>query len=26
LLIAEGITLRGGRLREFARIRWTGRR
>ena len=25
LLIAEGITLRGGRLREFARIRWTGR-
>ena len=26
LLIAEGITLRGGRLREFARIRWTGSR
>jgi methylated-DNA-protein-cysteine methyltransferase-like protein len=26
LLIAEGITLRGGRLREFARVRWTGRR
>jgi O-6-methylguanine DNA methyltransferase len=26
LLIAEGITLRGGRLREFAKIRWTGRR
>jgi methylated-DNA-protein-cysteine methyltransferase-like protein len=25
LLIAEGITLRGGKLREFARIRWTGR-
>jgi methylated-DNA-protein-cysteine methyltransferase-like protein len=25
LLIAEGITLRGGRLREFAKIRWTGR-
>jgi alkylated DNA nucleotide flippase Atl1 len=25
LLIAEGVTLRGGRLREFARIRWTGR-
>jgi O-6-methylguanine DNA methyltransferase len=26
LLIAEGITLRGGRLREFAKIRWNGRR
>ena len=26
LLIAEGITLRGGELREFARIRWTGRK
>lgn len=26
LLIAEGITLRGARLREFAKIRWTGRR
>ena len=26
LLIAEGITLRGGRLREFAKIRWSGRR
>jgi O-6-methylguanine DNA methyltransferase len=25
LLIAEGITLRGGKLREFARIRWSGR-
>ena len=26
LLIAEGITLRGGRLREFGKVRWTGRR
>jgi methylated-DNA-protein-cysteine methyltransferase related protein len=26
LLVAEGITLRGGRLREFRKIRWTGAR
>lgn len=25
LLIAEGITLRGARLREFAKVRWAGR-
>jgi methylated-DNA-protein-cysteine methyltransferase related protein len=26
LLIAEGIAVRGGRLREFHRVRWSGRR
>jgi methylated-DNA-protein-cysteine methyltransferase related protein len=26
LLVAEGISLRGGRLRDFGRIRWNGQR